>query len=368
MSLDDIRDAALGAGDGIMGTFEATADWAEKFEILKNKAMEALEPIAGFAFDALGAGIDLVTQAFDTLLPAIEPLIEALGAVLTDTIMPAAMAAVETFAPILTDLGTWFLDTATVVIEAVQGMLDFIQPTFQAILDTATDIWDGIKTTIEGVVQFVTSLVEGDFEGMAEGVGQIFTGLRETASSIWEGIQTVIGGVVDGIKEKVGGVFESVRSTAESVWNGIQSAIEGPINAAKDAVGSAIEAIRGFFNFEFHWPHIPLPHFYISGSVNPLDWITQGVPSIGIEWYAKGGYVDDATLIGAGEKGGELIWPSYEPALSKYADALAERMPASRGGVDIHDCTFIVRRDDDIKKVAQQLNTLINRQTAGSFA
>jgi hypothetical protein len=132
-------------------------------------------------------------------------------------------------------------------------------------------------------------------------------------------------------------------------------------------VGSAIDAIKGFFDFDISWPYIPLPHFYVSGSANPLDWLTQGVPSIGIDWYAKGGIVEDATLIGAGEKGAEMVWPSYEPYLSKYAAAIAENMPRG-GGVDIHDCTFIVRKESDIDRVANQLNTLINRQTAGSLA
>ena len=323
LALDDLKDASLGAGDGIMGTYERTADWAEKWEVLKNKFAEALAPIAGFAFDAVGAGVDMLTQAFDAMLPALEPLIETLGSVFTETVMPAAQAAVETFAPILTDLGTWFLNTATVVVGAVQGMLDFIRPTFDTILSVATDVWGGISTTIEGVVSFVSSLVEGDFQGMADAVGQIFSGLSETASSIWSGIESAISSVTDSIVSIASDAWSSVESTASSVWSSIRSAIEGPINAAKDAVGSAIDRIKGFFDFDFKWPHIPLPHFSISGSANPLDWLSGGLPSIGIEWYAKGGYVDGATLIGAGEKGGELIWPSYEPALSRYADAIA---------------------------------------------
>ncbi len=77
--------------------------------------------------------------------------------------------------------------------------------------------------------------------------------------------------------------------------------------------------IKGFFNFEFHWPHIPLPHFSISGSINPLDWFDGGLPSIGIEWYAKampkGMILDGPTifgmqsgrLLGGGESGKEVV-------------------------------------------------------------
>ena len=91
------------------------------------------------------------------------------------------------------------------------------------------------------------------------------------------------------------------------------------------------------------------------------------MPDFGVDWYATGGIVNGAQLIGAGERGAELIWPSYGPYLDRYADAIASRM-GDRGGVDIHDCNFYVRKEDDIRRVAVQLNTLINRQTGGALA
>ena len=312
MSLDDLRDAALGAGDGIMGTYDATASWAESFEVLKNKAAVAIEPLATFAFDALGAGIDMVTQAFDAMAPVVEPLIEKLGAVLADTVLPGVQTAIETLSPVIEDLGTVFGIAATLVVDAVVGILNFVVPTFNTILSVTVDVWEGIKTTIEGVVGFVVSLVTGDFEGMAESLSGIWDGIKSTASSVWEGI----------------------KSVASTVWDGIKSAIEGPINTAKSTVKGAIDAIKGFFNFEFHWPHIPLPHFSISGSANPLDWLSGGLPHISVEWYAKGGIVDGATLIGAGEKGPEAIIPLYEPYFSKWGDMIAERMDVGSGTVN----------------------------------
>lgn len=249
LDMEAFQDAALGAGDGIMGTYEATADWAESLEVLKNKAAVALEPLATFAFDALGAGIDAVTQAFEEIAPVVEPLIETLGAVLTDTVLPGVQQAVETLSPVISELGSVFMAVATFVVNAVARIFEFVVPKFNAILSTAVDVWTGIR-----------------------------------------------------------------------------SAIEEPLGKARDFIKNAIDKIKGFFEFKFQWPHIPLPHFSITGSANPLDWLTGGLPSIGIEWYAKGGIIDGATLYGVGEKGGELVWPSYEPYLTKYADAIVSRM------------------------------------------
>ena len=275
IDMDSFRDAALGAGDGIMSTYEATADWAEKLDVLKNKAAVALEPLASFAFDALGAGIDMVTAAFEEMLPAVEPLIDAIGTVLTEQVFPAAQAVIETFAPIVKDIATIFLNVATQVVNAVSTIFNAVAPTFQSLLGTVTSVWQGIK-----------------------------------------------------------------------------SAIEDPITTAKEIVRGAIDAIKGFFDFKFEWPHIPLPHFSITGSVNPIDWITGGLPQIGISWYGSGGLVDGATLIGAGERGTELVWPSYEPYLSQYAEAIARRIG---GGGNVYVGATAINDDAMIRSNYEQL-------------
>lgn len=275
IDMDSFRDAALGAGDGIMSTYEATADWAEKLDVLKNKAAVALEPLASFAFDALGAGIDMVTAAFEEMLPAVEPLIDAIGSVLTEQVFPAAQAVIETFAPIVKDIATIFLNVATQVVNAVSTIFNAVAPTFQSLLGTVTSVWQGIK-----------------------------------------------------------------------------SAIEDPITTAKEIVRGAIDAIKGFFDFKFEWPHIPLPHFSITGSVNPIDWITGGLPQIGISWYGTGGIVDGATLIGAGERGTELVWPSYEPYLSQYAEAIARRIG---GGGNVYVGATAINDDAMIRSNYEQL-------------
>lgn len=87
----------------------------------------------------------------------------------------------------------------------------------------------------------------------------------------------------DTIKEKAGQLFSAIKEK----FAAMKEAISKPINAAKDAVKTAIDKIKGLFNFEFKWPKLKMPHFSVSGSMNPLRWIEEGVPKIHVEWYRK---------------------------------------------------------------------------------
>jgi hypothetical protein len=129
--------------------------------------------------------------------------------------------------------------------------------------------------------------------------------------------------------------FNSLVGTVRGIFNSVKNAIMTPINAAKSAVQSAINRISSIIRgVKLQLPHIKLPHFSVSGGKAPFGILGKGsMPKFSVSWYAKGGYVDEATLFGAGEKGGEFIWPSYAPYLDRYADALASRIGGGGGQV-----------------------------------
>lgn len=122
---------------------------------------------------------------------------------------------------------------------------------------------------------------------------------------------------VDRIKNTISDKFNAVKSSVMSIWNGITSTIQNAMNNASNIVSNIINRIKGFFNFNISWPHIPLPHF----SISPAGWhvgdLLQGsIPSLSINWYAKGGIFTRPTLFptsnglaGVGEAGAEAVLP-----------------------------------------------------------
>lgn len=261
----------------------------------------------------------------------------------------------------------------------ISTILDILGPLLQAGWDNIqliiTGDWSGAWETIKGVFstvwQAIQSIVQTIFSAIQSYISNVLNGISGTVSNIW-----------NGIKDTVSNVLNAISSTVSSVWEGIKSTISGAINGAKDAVSSAIEAIKGLFNFSISWPHIPLPHFYVSGSANPLDWLSQGVPSIGIEWYAKGGIMTKPTIFGmngnslmvGGEAGNEAVLPLNDKTLGAIGRGIAQTMGGTSPTINITITGNTVREEADIiriaDEVAQRIADELQRKTQlrGGFA
>ena len=259
----------------------------------------------------------------------------------------------------------------TVVETAINVVLGIIQAVMQIITGDWSGAWETIKGVFSTVWQAIQSIVQTIFSAIQSYISNTLNGISGTVSNIW-----------NGIKDTVSNVLNGISGTVSSVWEGIKSTISGAINGARDAVSSAIEAIKGLFNFNISWPHIPLPHFYVSGSANPLDWLSQGVPSIGIEWYAKGGIMTKPTIFGmngnnmmvGGEAGNEAVLPLNDKTLGAIGRGIAQTMGGTSPTINITITGNTVREEADISRiadeVAQRIADELQRRTQlrGGFA
>ncbi|HEU7570845.1 TPA: phage tail tape measure protein [Streptococcus pneumoniae] len=240
----------------------------------------------------------------------------------------------------------------TVVETAINVVLGIIQAVMQIINGDWSGAWETIKGVFSTVWQAIQSIVQTIFSAIQSYISNILNGISGTVSNIW-----------NGIKDTVSNVLNGISGTVSSVWEGIKSTISSAINGARDAVSSAIEAIKGLFNFNISWPHIPLPHFYVSGSANPLDWLSQGVPSIGIEWYAKGGIMTKPTIFGmngnnimvGGEAGNEAVLPLNDKTLGAIGRGIAQTMGGTSPTINITITGNTVREEADISRIADEV-------------
>ena len=237
----------------------------------------------------------------------------------------------------------WFFTQTETGRQIWQGFVDFLGNAWTVISTTAQAVWNALSAFLSGLWNGIVSAAQGYFNFLVNFYSGIWSAISGTVMAVWNGISSFLSGLWSGIVSTASSIFNSMYSTissifygisntVSSVWNGIKDSISNSINAAKNAVSNAIETIKGLFNFQFKWPHLPLPHFSFSGTMNPLEWADKGVPSIGVEWYAKGGIMNGPTVFGmngnnlmvGGEAGAEAILPLNKSTLGTIGQGIAE--------------------------------------------
>lgn len=310
LSFGDMYDTITGASEGALDSvYNSTLTLEEKLGVMGKKIqagfysaldpiVTALMPTVDSALDAFGSAIesasDAVTPAMTEISAAIQPLM--------DEILPALQ---ETFGEVMADVG--------------------------AIVE---EVWPTISDTIKAAVQIVLSVMRSAWPAISAIVTTAMTAIRQVVSVVWPFVSNIIKTAVASIKTIINGL-RPILGVVKTIFNGVKSAIKDPIDTAKNAVKGAIDKIKSIINgAKLSLPHFKLPHFKIDGGQLPWGIGGKGKkPSIGVEWYAKGGIVEDATLIGAGERGTEFVWPKYNPYMSEYAAAIAEHLDS--GGVNV---------------------------------
>lgn len=345
---------------------------------------------------AVAGGIAIVTAIvtnFGSIVEWLEEMFPGLGSTVDSVwngiqnIIQTVISSVSTFIQnIFGSLVAWWEENQQRIQQVVETVWNVISTIIQTVLTFLAPfiqgVFDGILTYIQTVWTVITTVIQGALDvilGIVQAVLQVLTGdwsgawdtLSNVVSTYLSTISSTISSLMGGIASIISGIWDGILSTTSSIWEGIKGAISGAIDGAYNAVSSAIGAIKGLFNFQISWPHIPLPHFSISGSPNPLDWLSGGLPSIGIEWYAKGGIMTKPTIFGqngnnlmvGGEAGNEAILPLNDRTLSGIGRGIASHLDGFGGvTINIYPHELIVRNDEDVMELATKLAEEIIRK------
>lgn len=205
LNLTDIE-ASLGAtGDTIIGLAGETMNFAEKWQILKNNALSAIEPIASTVFDILGGAIEKILPIFESFAGVFEGFANVLaenewlfyviagligGAMLIGMLALTAAtwnmvaASWALVAPILANPLTWVILAAVAAIALLSYGIYQIVKNWDDIVTQMTNVWGAftnwIGTSLASIGEF--------FTGLGYGIGEFFTGIWD---NIVKGIQWV---------------------------------------------------------------------------------------------------------------------------------------------------------------------------------
>ena len=303
-----LASAATESAGSVDKTFEETLSPAEKFQTSLNSLKLTGYEIAETLFQYLAPALQKISEwlkklsnAWTELSPGTQKAILVIGGIL---------AAIG---PVLVILGT--------LAGAIGSIITLV-------------------TTIGPVIAGVAGPI-----GIAIGVIAALIAIGVALYKNWDKIKAAAAA----LKNFVVRMFTSLKDGVKNIFTNIKNAMVKPIEKARDLIRGIINKIKGFFSFKFKLPHIKLPHF----AINPKGWhlgdLLEGViPSLGIDWYAKGGIFNKPKVIGVGEAGPEAVVPidklqtMISESNSQLVAAMITAMQAMNTGANGGEFKFVI--------------------------
>ena len=278
---------------GGIDAWENGVDWQNLIEMIGGVALAAGG--AALAFGTIAAAITLVIGGIGMLVIGIREWIET-GELSHETglLIAAGLLAIGVAISLLT--GSWI----PILIAAIL-----------AIALTIYNYWGEISGWFKKNVA----------EPLKQAIDSVKTWFADRISDIKNAF--------DGLKTKAADVKDALINKFENMRN---------------ALSGIVDRIKNLFNFQFQLPQLRLPHIQVqwqdAGALAQFFGLTK-IPHLSVAWYARGGIVDGATLIGAGEAGKEAIVPLERNTqwvtmvANELADIMFDRMTDKFAGLNM---------------------------------
>lgn len=324
------------------------------------------------------------TEGVDVLGTALKVLMGPIGWV---------MIAMEMFGISWEDVWQGILDFAGFIWESLTAGITAIIGMWVDKFNYFKDILFAIWTAISGIfIDAWTNLTAG-VTTMINFIVSIITSFRTVVLGIWTAIWTAISSVFVnawtnlkiGVTTAIGfitGIFTSFRDTILGIWNTIWNGIKFVINSITGGINVMIRGLNnlridipewvpfmGGQTFGISIPEIPQlatggivtePTIALIGEAGPeaviplesLSSQTMEINLAGIPKLATGGIVTEPTIAMIGEAGPEAVIP-------------LNGTNTVGGSISINIENLSVRNDQDVKLIAQELATMIDRKNRG---
>lgn len=234
-----------------------------------------------------------------------------------------------------------------------------------------TEAWENVKTKTSEAMNNIKDKIANS--QIAQAASKVWDAMKKTASDAFSSIKRAYDEHGGGLKGAVAASMEAIKQYYQAGFNFIDNLTGGKLSAIRDKVSNvfssivdhvrnAVDRIRNAFNFDWHLPHISLPHFSIDGEFS-LD--PPSVPHFSIDWYKKamnsaymlnGATIFGASgghLLGGGEAGSEMIIGTNK---------LMQMIGQAKGGNTYNNQFVINGVDRDPQELAQEISYYLDMQ------
>lgn len=303
---------------------------------------------------------------------AMKQQVNDLGGVMSDEAVKASAAyqdSLQNMQTAMSSIGrnilTEFLPGMTSVMDGITGIFSGdteggVGKITAGISDISTKITEGIPKILEAGGQIVSGLLNSLLdtgslasfaEGGAEFVTNILTGILEGIPKLVENIPEIVSAIGTGISNAAPALLDAGKALLDMIWEGLKSGWD----SVTEWFSGIIDSIKGFLDFDFTLPHIPLPHFGILPEGWKIKDLLKGViPSLDIQWYAKA--YNDPFLFTSPTVVGDRGFGDGGSAEMVYGrDNLMRDIRQAAGGTTFNATINIMGDIEDPKRKAEEL-------------
>lgn len=362
-NIEDLMTTMAGSQGVISETSEATLDWAEKLDILRNRATLALEPLGGWLLDGANSLLTLAIPAFDSFVQSINKTWAELVTMWNESKHVADVMGIlkgifddvsAQVVPFLLEqfekLNAWYIeneelikDFRDVVIEAfraiapvvgqvvgiilplLDGVIDIILGLAKVIMQVATGDWSGAWATIKGVANSAMTAIVSALKAFFDMIARWFGSSGDEVIAVWTGnfnlLREITGRILSIIAQTIGNELDKARRAFDGIFNQIERLI--------DWFGKLARAVANFRMPDMLTPGSPTPFEIGLRGINDAmrEINASSFPKFSANFGGMEGLSPSpfASNVSAASASGITVVINYQPA---YSTASADEMQA----------------------------------------
>lgn len=367
-SLAGIIASPAGAVIGVLAGIAVAAvliykNW-DKLKPTFEKVVEALEPVKKIFMQVAKQ----VVKSVQDMIKKVTPVIKSMQKTIVKSmpvIQKAITSAFKKVQPVLKMAISFIGKVGSVVSKVLTKAIKAVTPVIQKLGSTFNAVFPVIANIVSnkiGLVSGIISKLAPVFQVAFSVAGEWVSFLGNTISSIFDGVMTTLGGILDFITGVFTGnwskAWEGVKSIFSGVFNSFATLCKTPLNAVISLINGAIKGINKI-------------------SVDIPDWVPGGGGKLGfniptIPTLAKGTENWKGGIVQISEKGGEIVdlpsgsrvYPHDKSVKKAYNDgAKSQQQKKVVFKIEKLADTIVVREEADIDKIVQKLADKLEKKS-----
>lgn len=330
LSITDLTESLKESTETINGAATDTYDFAEQFQLLKQNAQVALEPIATEIFNLANEMMPYMQEAFEQILPIISsfgesiiPVLEDLGQQLFPIVTEALTqfgGMAEQFLPFVAETISQIASFAGILLPILMEIAVAVMPLIQNVLQVVFDVLRQVMPLIENLATAILPVISNLIKIIAPIISTLMSALAPIISLLAQLISLIMEPLI-GVLNVLMPIINAVAGILNIIWSVEMKAI----GAAIEILIGGVKALGDIFNWVFS-SLVGVVAEPVNGIIQLVNAVIEAVNGMGFtipDWVpviggkefalniplipmlAEGGFTDGPSI--AGEAGMEAV-------------------------------------------------------------